>query len=195
MKSAKDIDNELKRINGQIQQAAKVFGTESRLYKHYETILEAASEAGLTRVNKAGQTVLSRSKAAISEYGKITAYQKMLTRLSATQTVQKQKQMIYMRYEERTGIKPKSREMKEQVLSEYQTYNEVEMDLFDKLQEVYKLEKQEGGITFKGTAEIKKLSKGHDTKTADLQKMLKIANSIVDGENREILENAGFHRW
>lgn len=195
MKGSK-IDTEIKRINRQITQAARIFGTDSRLYQHYETILSGgASEAGLTRTNKTGLIQLSRSKSAISEIQNITAYQKMLFRLSNTQTVAKQKEMILMRYEERTGEKPKTRAEKEKAIAEYYEYNTIEFDLFDKLQQVYKLQKEEGGVEYKGMTTIKKLSKGHETTTEQLKEMLKVADKIVSGEDREIIKNAGFHRW
>ena len=192
-----NIDNEIKRINRQIAQAAKLFGKESRLYQQYETILSGGlAQAQLTRENKSGVIQLKRTKAALYEFENITSYQKGIKNLSRMQTVKESQQAMIAAFEQRTGQTVKTKEERKAAISEeLSLYNNITEKLFDKLGQIYQKQDDMGGIKYKGMRDIEKLSKGTWTSTEDLQEMIKIADKILNDENAEILENAGFDRW
>lgn len=193
----REIDNEIKRINRQITQAAKVFGKDSRLYQQYETLLFPKSGAGIgqgvifqgekaqfmTRENKQGVIQISRSKRAIEQIEMISQFQKNLQQLSKMQTVQKTKEKIIEKYQERTGIELKTAAEKKAALQEeLDNYRILQDKLFNKLQAIYALENQMGGMKSKGHTMIDSISKGHWTSTKELEQMIDIAEKTLNGE-------------
>lgn len=194
MKSLKDIDREIKRINRQISQAAKTFGKESRLYEQYEAVLFPRSGTGLggailTRENKAGVIQISRSKSALLQIQAITQYQTQLNNIGRMQTVQETKQKMIEAYERRTGVEVKGKQMKEEVVkSEVLAYQNMQALFAKHLQELYSIER-ETGVELEVHSQIKDITKGRWTSEADLKRMNNLALEAVKGGNRKTTGN------
>lgn len=186
--TTKEIDNEIKRINRQITQAAKVFGKDSRLYQQYESILFPRSGTGigqglLTRENKSGIIQISRSKRSLQEIADISNYQRGLDQLSRMQTVQQAKEKMIEKYTERTGITVKTAaEKKEAIQAEIENYQTIQAVLADKLHIIYQLEDEMGGLKTVGHTMIEEMSKGHWNSTKELKDMIEVANKTIAGE-------------
>lgn len=198
----KEIDNEIKRINRQIVQAAKTFGTESTLYKHYNFLLFPKSGTGIgqgvilqeggqakfmIRENKQGIVQISRSKESIQQIMNITRFQKNLTQLSKTQTVKEEKQKLLELYKQRTGKTPKGKEIGQAITEENKLYNETQNELSGVLQEYYEYAKK--NIIAKN--KVSALSKGRHSTVADLQNMIKEARrqmreGVLPGEGNQL---------
>lgn len=197
----RNIDNALRRINRQIQQAAKEFGKESRLYQQYETLLQGFTEKGarksnyeapyqarLVRENKAGIPQLKRTTSAIRQI-QTGAISNAIMQLQRMQTVGAAKKAMIAAYEKRTGQTVKGREgMKAAIAGELQAYQTIQSQLAAALAEMYRIEDARGGIKFRGHAEIEELSKGRWTSQEKLQEMLRIAQETVQAENAAIIE-------
>lgn len=188
------IKREIDRINRQIRQAAKVFGTEGGLYKHYETLIAPNSQIAfghdMVRETKEGIIQLSVSRHAIIEMQNYTQYGKRLQQLGKVPTVQATRQQYIKAYEEQhPGEKVKSRSQKEKAV---ETVREQLRGLFYDvsrlLEEYYKLERKEGG-RFVSHSKLKSLSKGHGSTIADLKAMKEVIEKTLNGEDREIVRN------
>lgn len=197
---ALEIKKEIDRINRQIRQAAKTFGTESKLYLQYVRIIAPSGVIGLgpdmVRETKGGVIQLSMSKKAIKEYQDYTAYEKRLQRLGKMQTVAETKKQYIEAYRERMKIdKPIKGRYEQQRAIEVEIQRE--QLLFDEvgelLYEYYNLEKKAGG-RFTSHDEIKKMSKGQKSSIEELQAMRDKLREEVDAESHEIVENV-LHRW
>lgn len=194
MKSIKDIDREIKRINRQISQAAKTFGKESRLYEQYEAVLFPRSGTGLggallTRENKAGVIQISRSKSSLLQIQAISQYQTQLNNIGRMQTVQETKKKMIEAYERRTGIEVKGKQMKDEVVkSEVLAYQNMQALFAKHLQELYSIEK-ETGVELEVHAKIKEITKGRWTSEDNLKRMNNLALEATKGGNRKITGN------
>ena len=195
-KEQQAIDNELRRINRQIQQAAKIYGTESQLFKQYNTLLSSkglqhASPASLdyVRENKAGLPQLKRDKETI-EFIQKGVGARGIMQLGRLPTVQSYTEALVKNYQSRTGQKVKKRsEIRQAAIEEARNYSGLSERLNNVLSSVYKLQK-ESGVIYKGIEEIKNKSKGYWTSGETLQEMIDIAEEIVSGENRKAVEQA-----
>lgn len=175
---------QIERINFQLRSIAKEFGTESRLYKHYENFLTSTrkntlAEAGLLRETSGGVLQLRADKRAVKEY-QYSAYQKALNRVGRFQTVGQRKQQMLRAYQKRTGtdlsdatrreIRAAYTEEKDYEKTVYETVN-------DTLYKYYELEKKVGnGKELVSHDDLRRLSKGSHTDPKDLEEMLRIAN-------------------
>lgn len=191
--SAKQVDNEIKRINRQIAQAAKTFGKESRYYQNYEAMLFPRSGTGIgsanfVRYNKQGIIQISRSKGAIAEMEQITQYQKALYHLGQVPTVKETKSKMIKSYEERNKVKLKRKlDIEKAIIEEVNAFNELERGLKGDLREMYEAE-QERGVIFVNHNELKKLSKGRNTDKETLEKMRELAQRALQAD-AEIVTN------
>lgn len=192
------VKREIDRINRQIRQAFTKFGSESRLAKQYETLLNAgkssiASKGGAfyqgVRYTKTGIPQISAGKASIKEFANITAYEKQLKILGRQQTVQKAQKAMIRAYEERTGQKVNGRKAeKAAVQSEVERYKRNETAFDNAMQKIYEIEKKRG-VRLKAHDDIKKLSKGRWTSDEDFKKMQEIAENAANDENAEIVKD------
>lgn len=192
------IDNAIRRINRQITQAARIFGTQSRLYQQYETLLhgytesgkrrkvEAPTQAGLVRENKAGIPQIQRSRKAL-EMIRTGAAANAIMQLQRMQTVKQAKAATVAAYEKRTGQKVKGASaVMAAIKSEVESYEKTQGRLSNALAEMYRIEK-ERGIKFKSHDDIKAMSKGRWTSQETLDEMINLAEQTVNAENAAIV--------
>lgn len=198
-KEQQNIDREINRINRQIRQAFTILGKESRLAKQYETILSGYTEsgkqtnrdapmqhAGMLRQTKTGIPQLSRSKKTI-EMIRTGSIGNTLMQLGRQQTVQEAQKAMVKAYEKRYGQKVKGKAAtKAAIQSEVNLYNKTQSRMSSALKEMYRIER-ERGIKFKNHDDIKKLSKGRWTSQEDLEKMIDLAEKVVQDENAAII--------
>ena len=194
------IDRELSRINRQIKQAYKIFGSEGRLPEQYSTLLEtrargslraqAAEDAGLIRYDKNGVPQISRSTKALSIIQANKTAQRAVKQLGRMQTVQHAKESMLKAFEKRTGkTVGKSRQAKKEALQEEIKHYSTKQGEFNRTKdEMYKLETKYG-IRFKAHDELKMMSKGHWTSDKLLQDMQDKVNAVLSGEDRRIQKN------
>lgn len=184
---------QIERINFQLRQAVKEFGTESRLYGQYENILTATrkntlADAGLIRETSSGILQLKADKRSIREYMNYTSYEKTVDRLLKMQTVGQTKQAMINAYSARTKMQVKTRaERKAAFESEKRLDNYLFSELDRILYQYYKLEGEMGnGREFVSHDEIRAISTGYWSGTEDLQRMLKIANDELNRNKHKI---------
>lgn len=179
---------QIERINFQLRSIAKEFGTNSRLYKHYENFLTSTGkntlvEGGLLRETSSGVLQLRADRRSIVEY-QYTAYQKALNRVGRFQTVGQRKQQMLRAYEKRKGINLEGASRSD-IRGAYAEEKDFEKTVYetvnDTLYKYYELEKKIGnGKEFVSHDELRKLSKGSNTLAQDLQKMVDIANEELE---------------
>ena len=175
---------QIERINFQLRSIAKEFGTESRLYKHYENFLTSTrkntlAEGGLIRETKSGVLQLRADRRAVTEY-QYSAYQKALNRVGRFQTVGQRKQQMLRAYQKRTGTDLTDARRAE-IRAAYEQERDFEKAVYetvnDTLYRYYELEKKHGnGKEFVSHDDLRKLSKGSHTDPKALEEMLRIAN-------------------
>lgn len=182
------IKREIDRINRQIREAARQFGTESRLFKQYQTLLTPLNAESfrqdIIRENKSGIPQISLAKKAIKELQSDVIMQRRLKLLGKQQTVQQAKQAYITAYQEKHGIeKPiRSRAERKAVFEEMvQAEKTLFNDVSDGLLEYYKYYK-------KGT--LKQYSKGYWSSEQDLQTMLDKIKQGLDNEKKQVIKNA-----
>lgn len=180
----------IERINFQLRSIAKEFGTESRLYKHYENFLTSTgkntlAEGGLLRETSSGVLQLRADRRAVVEY-QYTSYQKALNRVGRFQTVGQRKQQMLRAYEKRTGIDLEGATRAE-IRGAYTEEKDFEKTVYetvnDTLYKYYELEKKVGnGKELVSHDDLRRLSKGSNTDPKDLQKMVEIAKAEIEKE-------------
>lgn len=188
---------QIERINYQIRQIAKEFGTNSRLYRHYENFLTSTSknslaEGDLVREMKSGVLQLRADRWAVNEY-QISAYQKTLNRVGRFQTVGQRKQQMLAAYQKRTGkdlTDAKRKDIRAAYAEEKQFEKEVYETVNDTLYRYYELEKKVGnGKEFVSHDDLRRLSRGSHTTPEDLQEMLRIAKEELEAAQHNIKED------
>lgn len=173
---------QIERVNYQLRAIAKEFGTQSRLYRHYENFLTSTkkntlADAGLIRETKEGAVLQLRAdKKAVREY-QYTAYQKALGRIGKFATVGQRKKEMLEAFQARTGQELQTQadrraaylEEKEFERTVYETVNDV-------LYKYYELEKKLGdGKEFVSHDKLRELSMGSNTDPEDLKQMVEVA--------------------
>lgn len=192
------IKREIDRINRQIRQAYKKFGSDSRLYKQYESILylgntpiahmRGAKFEGV-RINKEGIAQISVSKSAIWEFSHLSYYEKQLKMLGRMQTVESAQKSMLRAFEIREGVKLRTAKDKQQALKyEIDRYNLMEKSFEIALHKVYEIQKQRG-VRLKAIEDIKRLSKGRWTSEEDFKKMYEILDNALHEENAEVVQD------
>lgn len=179
---------QIERINFQLRSIAKEFGTNSRLYKHYENFLTSTgkntlAEGGLLRETSSGVLQLRADKRAVVEY-QYTSYQKALNRVGRFQTVGQRKQQMLRAFEKRKGIDLEGATRAE-IRGAYAEEKEFEKAVYetvnDTLYKYYELEKKIGnGKEFVSHDDLRRISKGSHTSAQDLQRMVEIANEELE---------------
>lgn len=203
------VKREIDRINRQIRQAYTKFGADSRLAQQYDTLLYGGEKKKKetisdirgkgfegVRYTKEGIPQISASKAAIWDFANISAFEKQLQILGKQQTVQATQKAMIKAYEMRTGQRIKGRAAMQAALSEeIERYKELEGTFSAQMAKVYEIERKKG-VRLKAVEDIKALSKGRWTSEKDLQKMMEIAQSVIDNENAEIIRDKfGENQW
>lgn len=187
---------QIERINYQLRAVAKEFGTQSRLYKHYENFLTSTkkntlADAGLIRETKSGGVLQLRAdKASVLEMGRYSAYEKAVSRLQKFPTVGQRKQEMIEAYGRRKGVSVKG---KREQAEAYKQERQFELEVYEKVNDVlykyYELEKQVGnGKEFESHNELRRLSRGSHTSPEDLARMVEIAQREIDAEAHNIKE-------
>ncbi len=195
------IDREISRINRQIRQAYKTFGSEGRLAEQYATLLGtrargslrsvAAENTGIIREGKDGIPQISRSKQALNIYQASKPAQRAIKQLSRMQTVQSAKAAMVKAYEKRTGeTVGKSRSAKKAAFeAELEDYKQKQINFNNARLQMYALEKKKGGIRFKAHDEIKMMSKGRWTSAETFKAMQEKIDAVLRGEDERIQTN------
>lgn len=195
------IDREISRINRQIRQAYKTFGSDGRLSEQYATLLGtrargslrsvAAETAGIIREGKDGIPQISRSKKALNIYQASKPAQRAIKQLSRMQTVQAAKAAMVKAYEKRTGeTVGKSRAANKAAFeAELKDYQQKQVNFNNTRLQMYALEKKKGGIRFKAHDEIKMMSKGRWTSAETLKEMQEKVDAVLRGEDQRIQTN------
>lgn len=188
---------QIERINYQLRAVAKEFGTNSRLYRHYENFLTSTkkntlAEAGLIRETKGGAILQIRAdKAAVREIGRYSAYEKAVSRLLKFRTVGEQKEHMIEAYALRKKTELKT---KEERLKAYRAEKKFELDVYEKISDVkykyYELEKRIGnGKEFVSHDMLRQLSSGSHTSAENLAKMVEIMEREIESERHRIKES------
>lgn len=187
---------QIERINYQLRAVAKEFGTNSRLYRHYENFLTSTkkntlADAGLIRETKEGILQIRADKAAVREIGTYTAYTKAVSRLQKFRTVGEQKQHMIEAFAKRTKTdleKSKAKwERDLMYLAEKSFERTVYEQINDLLIKYYELEKEAAnGKEFVSHDELRKLSTGSHTSAEDLKKMVEVAKKEIAAEQHNI---------
>lgn len=188
---------QIERVNYQLRAIAKEFGTESRLYKHYENFLTSArknslAEGDMLRETKEGVLQLRADKRSVIDY-QYTAYQKALNRLSRFQTVGQRKQQMLAAYQKRTG-KDLTDATRKMIRAAYEEEKGFEKEVYetvnDTLFRYYELEKKvANGKEFISHDDLRRLSKGSHTSGDDLKEMLRIAKEELEATEHRIKED------
>ena len=185
----------IERINYQLRAIAKEFGTNSRLYKHYESFLTSTrknslADAGLIRETKSGAVLQIRAdKKAVREFSEYTAYQKALNRVAKFQTVGQRKAQMLDAFGKRkkVDVLKMTQAERRQAYKEESEYEKMVYEVFtDVLYKYYELEKQVG-YEFESNAELRKLSEGSNTTPENMKKMLEIMQAELDAEHHNIV--------
>lgn len=188
---------QIERINYQLRAVAKEFGTQSRLYKHYENFLTSTkkntlAEAGLIRETKEGAILQIRAdKAAVREIGRYSAYEKAVSRLMKFRTVGEQKEHMIEAYSLRKKVQLKT---KEERMKAYRAEKKFEREVYEKINDIlykyYELEKEVGnGKEFVSHDDLRRLSRGSYTRAEDLAKMVKIAEKELKKKQHKVKES------
>ena len=184
----------IERINYQLRAIANEFGTNSRLYKHYENFLTSTrknslADAGLIRETKSGAVLQLRAdKKAVREFAEYTAYQKALNRVAKFQTVGQRKAQMLETFGKRKGVDISRMRQAERrkALQEEKEYERYVYEVFnDVLYKYYELEKKVG-FEFESNAELRKLSEGSRTTPENMKKMLDIMQAELDSETHKV---------
>ena len=185
---------QIQAINYQIRQVAAEFGTDSRLYKQYESMLFPRRRVGLgqarmTDVNAKGIVQIKAGKSFVRQYV-ITAYTRELNRLSKMRTVGQEKQSMIEAYELRTKKKVKTRAERAAVVKEMIE----KRSLFDEVNEYagkyYELEKKLApGMEFASHRKLRELSKGYWSSDEDLKDMIKIMKKELKAEKHRVTKD------
>lgn len=190
---------QIERINYQLRAIAKEFGTQSRLYRHYENFLTSTkkntlADAGLIRETKQGQLLQIRAdKKAVQEIQRFTAYQKAVGRVGRFATVGQQKKRMVETYRKRTGVKEDYEFSRAEEREAYRQEKQFEKDVYETVNDVlyryYELEKDVAdGKEFVSHDQLRRFSKGSWTDPEDLKEMIRIANEELAKEQHEIKE-------
>ena len=184
---------QIERINYQLRQAVKEFGTDSRIYNQYENMLTSTrkntlADAGLIRETSTGILQLRADKRAIREYMNYTAYEKSVDRLLKMQTVGQVKQAMIDAYSARTKMSVKTRaERKAAFESEKRLDNHLFAELDRILYLYYKLENEIGnGRELASHDQLRAISTGFWSSHEDLQEMLRIANAELKANEHKV---------
>lgn len=194
------LDREISRINRQIRQAYKTFGSDGRLPEQYATILGTSEKGslqsigpdkGIVRYDKNGIPQISRSAANLNIINANKAGQRQIKQIGRMQTVQDAKKAMVTAYEKRTGqTVGKSRAARKgAVQAEIDYYMQNQANLVKSLHQMYKLEDQRGGVRFRAHDEIKMMSKGHWTSDKTLKEMQQKVDAVLRGEDQRIQTN------
>lgn len=184
-------EREIKRINEQIKQTAKIFGKQSSQYSYYESMLTKLDGGKFARFNKQGVVQISRTKTAVSQLTeKGTTEQRALTKLSKQKTVKEQLQKAQERYTKRTGVTLKTAKEKKAAQYEQIAYEKnIQEELDSTLKEYYKHLSENGQGLTETQIQLRSISKGKRTKNEDLQTMINIAKEAIKQEDYEITNN------
>lgn len=112
------LDNEIRRINKQIVETARVFGYDSSQYQRYENLIMSAKtfdkNESLFRLEEGKPIQLRRSKAALEAFKNIPQYNKAVEKLSKEKTVGEQKKKFFEKYKaDNQGRKITRKELEE----------------------------------------------------------------------------------
>lgn len=199
-KQQTEIDHMIKRINNKIKQYATI-GTDSRHYQLIESIFDLGGKnkesqsrswstlsGEMTLQSKDGVLQLSRSKAALNMY-QISDYKRVLQQLDRMESAARARRTALKAFKARTGKTPQNKkERDEAIREEVDHYNNIQKRLEKSLGELYNIEKARG-IEFQAHEEIKSKSKGRWTESKTLEEMLDLADKVIAGEDKRIVEN------
>lgn len=184
------IKRELDRINRQIRESARQFGTDSRLFGQYTTLLQpfyhepVNKDLALVRESKSGIPQLSLSRRAIEYIEDDKIVQQYLKQMTRQQTVQQAKAQYIEAYKVKHGITKDIRSradraaaFAEMVEDEKTLFNDVSNGLL----EYYKYYK-------KGT--LASMSKGYWSSESDLKAMLAKIKEGLENEKKQVITNA-----
>lgn len=172
-----------KAINGRITQIAKTFGTDSQIYKDYVAPLTNDESAPITR--------LDLNKGIIKlKTGKITDYEttrdvveNMLSKATKSDIIERTRLQI----DPNLNIKKKSD--RERIIQRADEIHKQEMDVYSRLNELYKLESEEYKTTdHAGLSKYdwyNKLKKSHGKPSGDL--VNEIMESLRQTDDNEII--------
>lgn len=197
------MDKVVHSINHKIQSIAKAFGTDSKQYLQIEEILTGYDAAGRQRnrfsilsvggTKQKGDVIqISRSRQALADL-EIETYKKVVKRLAKLPSAAEQKKRIIRKYEEEQSkiqgktVKVVGKAAKEALIAGIlKTERTLSGRLETALSRLYQLQAEQDGKEFTALTEIRRLSKGRWTETADLEKMVELAEAVAKEEDDRI---------
>lgn len=184
---------EIERINRQIREAAKQFGTSSGLYKQYETMIapndRIAFGVDMVRETKTGIIQLSASRRSVREMMTYSSYEKRLQRLGKMDTVATRKEQYIKAYEIRTGRKPRSRKEREEIFKGLISEENALFREADGLwQEIYERIRKTGTKPVEWE-DMKRLAKDARSDRESLKELIRIQRELLQKERWEAVKN------
>lgn len=181
-------ENEVNRINKQIQRTARTFGYNSPEYQRYESMIlspKSFDQSGIMFKAEQGKPIrLLRTKSAYEASQVIPQYAKAIEKLGREKKVGEVKKKYISNYEQQHGVKL-GREQREQVFKEMvEEINILQSTLNEHMQELYNLELKIG-FELDVHQKLREISSGYWTSRSDKLKMLQM---LRDGVQQELEE-------
>ena len=178
------IDNEIRRINKQISETARICGFDSSQYQRYENLILSSKtfdkNTNLFRLEEGKPIQLKRSKSALNAFKNISQYSKAVEKLSKEKTVGEQKKKFFEKYKEENKDRKITRKELESKFKEAVRAASATNALIEKyLSKLYDFEEKLGYET-ELHQKIREISRGSWTSPEEKDEMIRRLNEGID---------------
>lgn len=178
------LDNEIRRINKQISETARIFGFDSSQYQRYENLILSSKtfdkNTNLFRLEEGKPIQLKRSKLALNAFKNISQYSKAVEKLSKEKTVGEQKKKFFEKYKEENKDRKITRKELESKFKEAVRAASAINALIEKyLSKLYDFEEKLGYET-ELHQKIREISRGSWTSPEEKDEMIRRLNEGID---------------
>lgn len=178
------LDNEIRRINKQISETARIFGFDSSQYQRYENLILSSKtfdkNTNLFRLEEGKRIQLKRSKSALNAFKNISQYSKAVEKLSKEKTVGEQKKKFFEKYKEENKDRKITRKELESKFKEAVRAASATNALIEKyLSKLYDFEEKLGYET-ELHQKIREISRGSWTSPEEKDEMIRRLNEGID---------------
>ena len=178
------LDNEIRRINKQISETARIFGFDSSQYQRYENLILSSKtfdkNTNLFRLEEGKPIQLKRSKSALNAFKHISQYSKAVEKLSKEKTAGEQKKKFFEKYKEENKDRKITRKELESKFKEAVRAASATNALIEKyLSKLYDFEEKLGYET-ELHQKIREISRGSWTSPEEKDEMIRRLNEGID---------------
>lgn len=205
------VDAQLRAVNRKLAATAKAFGMQSEQYGYLESLIVATyTGEGQTRKNAAGVTQIARTKKNVLLSG-LTEEQKVIGKIMKVPTIKEQKQQILESWAKeesarRVGLQHEygdddiieetpeqiiaqlsQRERRDIIQQRTEYYQALQNAISTALDKLYDRSHRKTRAQYRALQQVRQISRGHWTNTADLTKMLTTLTDSLGREGKKIM--------